>query len=121
MRECTQCGGPNETKGRYAQFCSAECRATSRLEPETPRAAEPEDSYPLADVVRRELEAAGVLDTALGQQAVTIAVRMADAAATALAPLSKELRSVMAAATRGAETEADPVDELKLRRDRKSG
>lgn len=121
MRECTQCGGPNATKGRYAQFCSTDCRTAARPVAQEPEPAEVEDSYPLADVVRRELEAAGVLDTALGQQALTIAVRMADAAATALAPLSKELRSVMAAATRGAVSEVDPIDELKLRRDRKSG
>jgi hypothetical protein len=81
----------------------------------------PDEGEALVARVREDLAAAGVLDTTLGQQAMVIALRMGTAAATALAPLSKELRSVMASATQGVVSEADPLDELKLRRDRKSG
>jgi hypothetical protein len=37
------------------------------------------------------------------------------------AALSKELRAVMVAAVQGAPAAADPVDELRARRDRKRG
>jgi hypothetical protein len=49
------------------------------------------------------------------------AERMSAASGAAFAALSKELRELMTAATKGAATAVDPIDELKLRRDRKSG
>lgn len=75
----------------------------------------------LLAAVWRELKAAGQLDTSLGQQALLIATRIPDATSTSLAPMSKELRDLMRAATGNSKGIADPLDELKQRRDRKSG
>lgn len=70
-----------------------------------------------------ELEAAGKLDTMLGQQALALARRMSGEV-TGVAALSKELSRVMAAAVAnmpgaGSAAVADEVDELRKRRNAK--
>lgn len=71
---------------------------------------------------RAELEAAGRLDSMLGQVALLLAERMCEFdTGSGTAALSKELRAVMATAVQGAPAAADPVDELRARRDRKRG
>lgn len=127
MRVCEYCAGPiDPAKPRNTKFCRPECRENSRHHPEPrvtqlPIAEEPAGEDPLVEAVRRELTEANRLDTALGRQAMALAERMAEASGAAMAALSKELRSVMASATQGADQAMDPIDELKLRRDRKSG
>lgn len=66
----------------------------------------------------RELEAAGRLETVLGQQAVKLAERMCSQFDTgsATASVSRELRAVMDAALAGAPKAADSLDELANRR-----
>lgn len=80
----------------------------------------PED-FGLVDVTRRELEAAGVLDSVLGQQALALASRIMSPMSTgaSVASLSKELRVVMVEATAGVQAVGDPLDELRARRDAK--
>jgi hypothetical protein len=82
--------------------------------------ADPDAVAPLLATTRRELEAAGVADTALGQQAIELARRMSDPRAMGLsvAPISKELRSVMAEAMKDA-PRASKLDELRARRELK--
>ena len=56
----------------------------------------------------------------LGQVALLLAERMCEFdTGSGTAALSKELRAVMVAAVQGAPAAADPVDELRARRDRK--
>ena len=125
MRVCDYCAGEiAATAPRNTKYCSTKCRKDSQRAPELAVVPSPPDEAepdPLVEAVRRELEAAARLDTALGQQALAAAVRMSAASGTAFAALSKELRELMTAATKGAATAVDPIDELKLRRDRKSG
>jgi hypothetical protein len=134
---CSECGRGFEATSPRARLCSPKCRkrasrrpqplgapvAPVRPVPEPPRAvdapAEPTPlRYPLVDATRRELEAGGVLDTALGQQALRLAERMHSPHDTgsALAAVSKELRSVLAAALADATPVADALDELAQRR-----
>ncbi|UGT65316.1 hypothetical protein LTT66_18270 [Nocardia gipuzkoensis] len=124
MRVCDYCAGEIAASApRNTKYCSPKCRKDSQRAPElavVPPAAESEPD-PLVEAVRRELEAAARLDTSLGQQALAAAERMGAASGSAFAALSKELRELMTAATKGAATAVDPIDELKLRRDRKSG
>ncbi len=84
-------------------------------------AAEPLYSGGLFEALRRELESAGRLETALGQQAIALAVKLSSPFDTgsAMAAVSRELRAVREEALRGAEQVADPLDELRLRRDAK--
>jgi len=86
-----------------------------------PSSASPAPSGGLPETLARVLTAADRLDTVLGQQAVAIAGHMASSMQTgsSIAALSKELRSVLAEALEGALVVADPVDELRRRRDLK--
>jgi hypothetical protein len=81
---------------------------------------DPDAVAPLLAATKRELEDAGVAETALGQQAIELARRMSDPRAMGLsvAPISKELRSVMADAMKEA-PRASGLDELRKRRDAK--
>lgn len=80
----------------------------------------------LVKATKAELEAAGKADTMLGQQAIALAARMSGSETSAgIASLSRELRTVMAAAIGAALPSApaagtgDRVDELRARRDAK--
>jgi hypothetical protein len=69
-----------------------------------------------------ELDSVGRLETPLGQAALVLAVRLEAShrePGTALAALVREHRAALAEAMRGARVAADPVDELRARRDRK--
>lgn len=124
--ECTACGSSFEAKSPRAAYCSGACRkrgsragVKASVEPIRPP-ADPDAVAPLLATTRRELEAAGVADTALGQQAIELARRMSDPRAMGLsvAPISKELRSVMAEAMKDA-PRASKLDELRARRELK--
>ena len=126
-RTCEWCGEPFEAKRSTAKFCTSGCRAkSSNASKRAPKPA-PASVTPLPErsalvaAVERELTAAKRLDTALGAQAVALATRIDSGADTgsAVAALSKELRAVMDAALADAETAADPLDELRARRERK--
>jgi len=75
----------------------------------------------LERVVTRELEAAGRLDTWAGQVALELAYRVASPHETgaAVASLYKQFREAMAEALAGVAVAADPLDEIRARRDRK--
>jgi hypothetical protein len=73
---------------------------------------------------RAELEAGGKLQSALGSVALVIAERLdkAEDPGSAMAAMAKELRATMAELAKLAPSVADPVDELKRRRqERRSG
>lgn len=121
-RLCSVCGLHFEAKRKDAVTCSASCRSRKRhiVPPSDPAANS------LVKATQAELETAGKLDTMLGQQALALAARMSGSESVAgIASLSKELRTVMAAAigtspavpTPG--VAADVVDEVRARRDAK--
>lgn len=68
---------------------------------------------------RRALTEAQRLDTPLGQSALALAAMVDDSStpATARVAAAKELRSTLAEACQSATVKADPVDELKRRRE----
>lgn len=124
--ECTACGSSFAAKSPRATYCSPACRkrgsragVKASVEPIRPT-PDSDAVAPLLEATRRELEAAGVAETALGQQAIELARRMSDPRAMGLsvAPISKELRSVMTEAMKDA-PRASGLDELRSRRDRK--
>lgn len=87
-------------------------------EPDPERQAEP----PLVSATRCELESAGRLNTALGQQAMLLADRMASpfASAAAVASLAKRHSDLMAALVPPAPGKPDALDEIAERRRRKA-
>lgn len=71
--------------------------------------------------VREELEAIGKATSPMGTLALTLAARL-DAGVdpgSAMAAMAKELRATMTELARSAPAAADPVDELKHRRQRR--
>lgn len=75
----------------------------------------------IVEATRRELEAVGKVDTPLGATALALAGRLDanDDPGSAMAAMAKELRTTMAELTRTAPAVADPIDELKKRRERR--
>jgi hypothetical protein len=123
MRPCDVCGKPYEAKRPNSRFCGASCRKRNERNPATVAEVvplEPEQPAGLVEATRRELEAADRLDTVLGHQALELARRIVSPMSTgsSVATLSRELRTVMTEATAGAVLAADPLDELRARRDR---
>lgn len=123
--KCAGCGKDFEAQRKTARFCGPTCRQRAHRRPDAPAApvqvitpAEPA----LVAATRKELEAAGRLETTLGQAALRLAEQMSDGRDTgsAMAALSKELRAVMAEALADAPKVADSVDELSQRRIRKA-
>jgi hypothetical protein len=131
MRNCVICQRPFKAQRPQARFCGSTCRVRAHRLPgavvpmkaQTPDVSQMghlEDD--LVAAVKAELAAAGCDGSSLGAQAIQLARRMAPGTfdtGSAYASLSKELRSVMAQAMAGATQAADPLDELKARRDAK--
>lgn len=121
---CHSCGNDFEASSPRAKFCGSTCRSRAHRNGEVvplQQQSEPvEAEPPLLTATRRELEQAGVAETALGQQAIELARRMSHPKAMGLsvAPISKELRSVMAEAMKDAPRQSG-LDELRARRDAK--
>ena len=72
QRTCAVCGRDFDAKRKDAITCGATCRSNRR---NGKSATTPTDT-PLVRATRAELEAAGKLDTRLGQQALVLAVGM---------------------------------------------
>ena len=132
----TVCNAPRcekvlvQTPGKREKlYCDATCRnraAYARKHSVPVAAAAPASGPPasnLADVVRRQLEQAGRLETIPGQLALELAQRLVSAGTTAssLAQLSKELRALVAEALEGTKPrEGDALDEFTLRLQQKA-
>lgn len=125
QRTCEACSAPYEASRPTARFCSERCKKRVQrgqvpfaVAPPTARASGTESGT--AARVRAELDAAGRLETYLGAAALALAERIDESTAVmGFAALVKELRSTMDAAMAGVQQAADPVDELRSRRDRK--
>lgn len=129
-RACNFCGREYEAKTSVSKFCSSTCRArvskgqtpVKALPTPTPSPVRVAD-LPQVAKVRAELEAAGKVDTALGEHALWLAQRLASGQdpASGVAALSREMRATLAEATRGAAAESrlsSYQDELAARRKR---
>src|SRR6266498_1700351 len=116
------------TGKRKRLYCDAKCRSKAyKARQANPGAVvtlpdQPADPS-LADVVRRDLAAAGRLDTLPGQLALALATRIAAPGTTAssVATLSKELRALVAEALEGTRPrQGDALDEFTLRLQQKA-
>lgn len=111
---CESCEAVFEAKRSTARFCSITCR--SRAARAQKASAEPtpvppavDDATGLVGSVRDELVKAGRDQTFYGQLALQLAGRLADRDESGISSLSKELRTVMAAALEGA-APAEPAE-----------
>jgi hypothetical protein len=123
-RQCDHCGATYPALRSTSRYCGDTCRQRAR------RAAQRADAGPLVpgpvwDATRAELAAAGLLDTALGQAALVLALHIdstTPATARALAALCKAHREVLTDVLRTAPPRTDdPVTRLRSRvRDRRT-
>lgn len=125
IRACEMCGASFDAKTAKGRFCSSTCRGRAHRgeAPRTGRAslAETPEIGDLERATRGRLEAVDRHQTVLGVQALGLARRI-DSPTTmdsAMAALSKEFRAVMVDALDGVAVAADPLDELRGRRERK--
>lgn len=127
-KTCPQCSTEFSAARRDKRFCSDTCRANSHkgVPPRPARAevvpivASDDDSVYSATVA--ELDEAGVTGTAAGRTAIAIARRIdgsASESASGLAALARQLADTMSVALKSARKKADPVDDLRMRRDAK--
>ncbi|GAA1790391.1 hypothetical protein GCM10009795_040100 [Nocardioides hankookensis] len=122
QKACEQDGELFEAKRSTAKYCSDRCRqqARRRAKPEAAEAVEPRLPR-IVELTGQELTALGKLDTVLGAQAMTLAMRMTSMRDTgsAIAALSRELDRVMLRARGGGASEEDEVASARRRRDEK--
>ena len=125
IRVCDVCGIEYVAKRPSSRYCGATCRQRAKRAgmAGTLGAAKlpPPADTPLFRAVTAELEAAGKADSWLGRAALMLALRLGDPAcpSASVASLSKALRMTMAIAMEDVLVGADPLDELRTRRDRK--
>lgn len=127
------CGKLFEAKRRGATFCSVKCRqAASRRDREArsegqiaaispispPESPENRPDSPLVAALRRELDEAGVADTADGMVAIRLAEKLSQPGDTgsAMASLARQLSAAKAEALASGTKKADSLDELAARR-----
>lgn len=132
LRACDVCGEQYEARRSTSRVCSSRCRVRkTRAKAASPTVATPATSAPVDEAAGDgpllaatlvELDAAGRAASALGQTALLLARRL-DAATRepgmGMAALARQYEATLAAAVKGAARQADPVDELRERRDRR--
>jgi len=120
---CEFCAKPFTSSAATARFCSPKCRKSAfkaRREAAAAVVAPAVGEGATVRAVLAELTAAGRVEGHLGASALALAARIdSSTSVQGFAALVKELRLTMLAALTGAAEVADPVDELRGRRDRK--
>jgi hypothetical protein len=125
QRVCPQCGKSFEAQRSTAKFCSASCRVySSKGKPPVVQmptvVADVSGDGPVTAATRAELTAANVVGSMLGAATLQIA-RLLDSGESggAAAQLASRLIELRREALKDARVAADPVDELRSRRDAK--
>lgn len=132
--QCHNCGQPFEAKRSHAKWCSAACRKQTQRAPgasvtelrpirpaENPDGA-PADVGPVFAATWKKLEDADRLHEPEGVAALALAHRLDNGGrdtGSALASVARELRATLADALKGAGVAADPLDQLRARREAK--
>lgn len=119
--KCQVCG--DEFEGRAnAKTCSKSCRDRKSRAPKMDPKIADEPNFALIDAVRDELDKHGALDSRPGRQALQLARMLSGdlSLMTGVASISKELdRIVRVAIEECGAKEANPLDELRRRREAK--
>jgi hypothetical protein len=129
QRPCDVCGEIYEAKRATSKYCSDRCKmrkargapvegvSAASLPVETPDA----EIGPVEAEARRHLAEVDCETSVLGQAALALARRLDGGrdTGTAMASLAKQLEATLSSATKGVALAADPLDELRARRDRK--
>ena len=128
QRECESCGLAYTARRASSRFCGDTCgkrtqRARAAGIPFLAATSDGHEAPPslLVEAVSRELDEVGRLGSVGGQAAVVLAERIASRRETgaATAALAKQLSATMTWALGGVAQPADPLDEIRARRDAK--
>ncbi len=128
QRECESCGLAYTARRASSRFCGDTCgkrsqRARAAGMPFLAASVDDREAPPseLERVVVRELEAVGRLESVAGQIALLLAGRIGSRRETgaATASLARQFSVTMDEALGGVAKAADPLDEIRARRDRK--
>ena len=125
-RQCAVCSETFEAKRNTAKYCSTRCRTRASRQPK-PEADLPVPVDPdteLWTATLRELAAAGRAGSASGQAALLLARRLDSRlmeTGSSVAAMVREHRAALADAVKGGRRAANPMDELRARRERKIG
>ena len=123
-KQCAVCSDPFEAKRNTAKYCSRRCsvRAVRQPKPESAGQMPVDPDSELWTATLNELAAAGRTASASGQAALLLARRL-DSQMTetgsSVAAMVREHRAALADALKGVRAEANPLDELRARRERK--
>lgn len=124
-RACDACGDEYEAKRQNSRFCSGRCRKRShRGASAKPAEVVSLDTYEPGDVEAATavaLAAVDLVDSVRGRAALALARRLDAGKDTGagMASLVKQLEATVDTALSSVQTEADPLDELRARRDSK--
>lgn len=130
MRICSKCGSPlplQTGRGARRKMCAtcSPSRDRKGKKPRTKTAPKPKIARrSLVSSVTAELTSAGMLDSHQGQAALLLAKRLASGedSGASMAQVVRQLRETMTAAmAAAAPPEADPVDELRAKREKRRG
>jgi len=128
QRECDECGHCYTARRVNSRFCGDTCgkRSQRARAAGIPLRAAPLDGHeaPPSELERatiRELEAVGRLESVAGQVALVLARRIGSRreSGAATASLARQFSATMDKALAGVERAADPLDEIRARRDAK--
>jgi hypothetical protein len=121
-RTCVMC--PAAPRGPKAKYCSDRCRKRAQRMPKPdnvvqlrPSAADPGGLGPVEASVRRELEAAGILEGYRAEGAIALAARidLKEDLGSAMATMIVRLDELMTSLLPAPEPEPDAIDGLKAR------
>ena len=124
---CAVCSTRFEAATARGRYCSDRCRQKAKRGRDAARHASDRESGLVAKV-RRDLRAAGKLDTVRGELAIVVAEQIAKPDATGVQGLAKQLDMLLTALGIGepasvapsTSVEPDLMDEIKERRERKA-
>lgn len=125
QRTCEVCDRPFAAKSSRARYCSDRCRKrrsrTGVVVPFTGGDAKPPPRGPVAEATIRLLEEADEMDTPLGANALKLAEKLDEGGDTgsSTAALSKQHLTVTTEILRGMKRVANPLDDLRERRERR--
>jgi hypothetical protein len=121
-KQCAMCPAEFDAKRAAAKYCSERCRKRAQRQP-APAAALPMPADPdseLWSATLAELAVAGRVNCASGRAALALARRIDAGGDTgsAVASMVREHRAALADAVKGQMAAVNPMDELRLRRER---
>ena len=131
--QCQNCGDSFDAKNPRAKWCSDRCRkrrersgapaAVVELRPPLVQSDNPDSDFgPVVAATWKKLEDADRLHEPEGVAALALAHRLDHGGrdtGSALASVARELRATLEVALKGAGVAADPIDQLRARREAK--